>query len=122
MKIYLIILSFIITTAVIGQENKYYNIVNKNNVPLEEIIAVENALKNANFENYRMKSERRILIFDSGLEVHLFSVKEIKEMGGLTSFNGLEEISQTHKAVFTVKNGYIIENHNKELKYFKSNE
>lgn len=60
-----------------GQSNTY-EIVNTNNI--ENIQSYVNALNDAVLHSHRFQDQRRIITFESGVEIELFSINELNAM------------------------------------------
>jgi hypothetical protein len=61
----------------VGQSNTY-EIVNSNNV--ENIQSYVNALNDAILHSHRFQDQRRIITFESGVEIELYSINELNAM------------------------------------------
>lgn len=77
---------------------------------IEDLSPFHQALQSAELTTYRNSDSRRVLKFKNGLKVELLSINELLALG-LPVNESLRQASDTRNpdAVFSVKNGYLIE-------------
>ncbi|TXB63442.1 hypothetical protein FRY74_12740 [Vicingus serpentipes] len=78
MKKSLTIFLFLITLGVYSQENTY-KIIKTNKV--QNLADYSSAMNKASFDQYRFFDKRRVINFESGVQIELFSANELKKNG-----------------------------------------
>ncbi len=89
-----------------------FRIINQGKV--NNIQLYVDALNNANLDKYRMFDKRRILQFDTGVKIELYSVNELKEKGTKYDESKIKDgdYSTVHHATFKLnESGHILELH-----------
>lgn len=115
MKIFFSGLLFLIlnpSSALYAQEKENVTYILKKSEKIQNISDYNKALSTAQFDCYRILDQRRVLLFDNGLVVELFSVEEMEKNGLKPNKNCLTNPASIvdEKRVFSLaSNGYIIE-------------
>lgn len=104
----LTVLGLLIISPVFSQSNTY-TVVNTNDVT--NIIDYKTAMDNANFDSYRYINKRRIITFDTGVEIELLSVYELQDLNiQVDASKGriYNEKMKTNPIYRLGENGYIL--------------
>ena len=83
-----------------------YRILNEADCP--DLSAYNAVLTHVNLDKYRNWDNRRILKFENGLEVELFSIKEMDPEVNVSDRDVANQ-PQHSEAIFTIQNGYLLE-------------
>lgn len=78
--IFSFLLSFLMALPVFSQQKKSFEVAGTTNEV--EISRYTEALRNANIEQYRLPDKQRILLFEDGVKVYLFSLNELGKLYG----------------------------------------